>query len=195
MSNKVINNLHMFLLVTGFLAACGTQIDTETAENYQKDFQKMDWDIKSLRCKIDSVRGAAPVATLDSLMKYTAYRYIVENRATADSLIGANQELLNRAYRAAHKYSNFTVPKRNESLFTDYAELDVVNKIRPIYYSNKRRITRYTRAADEMRPVIPVVRNHFDSVTNRRVSDLQLKMDSLLNQKIALINAYKARGK
>lgn len=148
---------------------------------------KIDSLIKSANAQIDHLYGVSDSLVADSLTRHPEYSWVVANKEKTDSLRTLNQEYINQAYNAAKKQSIFEIVNRNESVFERFGRIAGVRNVKWQYYGNKKKIQEFDRRAPFVAHVPDAVRAHFDNKTNAQVRALQMKIDSLLNEKKQLI--------
>ena len=120
---------------------------------------------------------------------YPEYQYVEQNKGATDSLRIANRELLNSAYKYARSNSLVMAPQHNESLFTDFADMPMIEKIRHLYYNNKQKINTFDRHKRALGTIPYDIRRYIDSATYAQITQLQNQIDSLLNQKDKIITS------
>lgn len=178
----------------------------EQKRNDAHTIATIDDEIGTLRYRIDSIRTNISHSIQDSLSKCDQYIYIQKNRENVEQLTQTNKEILRSVYNLVRRQSPFKIPKCNESLFAEYPadmdygylprpETDYINNVRQIYFSNKRKISRFNKTEAQLKQIEPAIRNHFDRQAITQISDLQLQIDSLLGEKIATLNGYAAKQK
>ncbi len=160
----------------------------ESAKN--KLLAETDKNIDATRDEIQRIRTALPGLISDSLNKNDTYTYLVENGPAIDSLRKANDQILDRAYNAAYRHSMFNVPKHNTTVFTEFSEIPTVRNSGWKYWANDKKIRQYDRVKSMNPNLQRAIRSHFDSVANNRITQLQARMDSLLNKKLNLVNNH-----
>ena len=160
--------------------------DTEKSKSEQ--IAQTDAQIRQAFDSVDSLRTLVNDKTKDSLAHHPEYSYLMDNRAKIDSLRQTNEDLLDRAYKAAKKISMFTVARRDERLFTDFKDVSGVNRAKWPYYANKKKIQDYDKRCDAIKHLPAMVRAHFDSTTAKQIYDLQTQIDSLLMKKDSIIS-------
>lgn len=160
----------------------------ESAKN--KLLAETDKNIDATRDEIQRIRTALPGSISDSLNKNDTYTYLVENGPAIDSLRKANSQILDRAYNAAYRHSMFNVPKHNTTVFTEFSEIPTVRNSGWKYWANDKKIRQYDRVKSMNPNLQRAIRSHFDSVANNRITQLQARMDSLLNKKLNLVNNH-----
>ena len=160
----------------------------ESAKN--KLLAETDRNIDATRDEIQRIRTALPGLISDSLNKNDTYTYLVENGPAIDSLRKANDQILDRAYNAAYRHSMFNVPKHNTTVFTEFSEIPTVRNSGWKYWANDKKIRQYDRVKSMNPNLQRAIRSHFDSVANNRITQLQARMDSLLNKKLNLVNNH-----
>lgn len=152
-------------------------------QNAEAAMDKINAQITDVRYDIDSIRIALPRQVSDSLAFNPVYQEILQNRAYIDSLRTTNEELINRAYNIAYRNSIFAVPHRNESVFRNYRDIKGISPIAWKYYANDKKIRAYDKLTRENPNLRRAIQSHFDSISNIKISQLQNKMDSLLDEK------------
>lgn len=148
---------------------------------------KVDAQIKAAEAKVDSLYSVSDSLIADSLARHAEYRWVADNKRAIDSLRVVNQDLTQQAYNAAKKNSIMAIVKNNETVFRDFADVPGVRNVRWKYYANKKKIQEFDRRAPSVEHVPDAVRAHFYVSASRQVRDLQMKIDSLLNEKKNLI--------
>lgn len=157
----------------------------ERAQNTK--MAKIDSQIKSAQAQVDSLYNMVDVWTADSLARHPEYQWSAKNKAVIDSLRATNQELMTQAYNAVKNYSVMQIVKNNETVFSDFSDVPAVKNVKWKYYGNKKKIQEFDRRAPSVEHVPIAVRAHFDSKANKQIRDLQMQIDSLLNEKSKLI--------
>ncbi len=157
----------------------------ERAQNTK--MARIDAGIKSANAQIDSLYNAVGGAVEDSLARHPEYQWVVDNAAQIDSLRAVNQNLVQRAYNAARKNSIMDIPRNDESVFSDFADVPGVKNVKWQYYANKNKIREFDRRAPFVAHLPNTVRAHFYLQANKQVHELQDKIDSLLDEKNRLI--------
>lgn len=147
-----------------------------------------DKNISATRDEISRIRTALPGLISDSLNRNDTYTYLIKNGPAIDSLRKANGQILDRAYNAAYRHSMFNVPKHNTTVFTEFSEIPTVRNSGWKYWANDKKIRQYDRVKSMNPNLQRAIRSHFDSVANNRITQLQARMDSLLNKKLNLVN-------
>ena len=137
---------------------------------------------------VDSLHNTINARTTDSLMRHLDYRAVVQNRPRIDSLRRANDSLINLAYTAARKRSQFSVARRNESVFRDFFDVPAVKNANWQYYLNKKEIQKLTKREQAVAHLPHDVRSYFDSVANVQARQKVGQIDSWLKQKDSLIS-------
>lgn len=148
---------------------------------------KVDAQIKAAEAKVDSIYKATDFFVADSLARHAEYRWVADNKRAIDSLRVVNQDLTQQAYNAAKKNSMMMIVKNNETVFRDFSDVPGVRNIKWKYYANKKKIQEFDRRAPSVGHVPDAVRAHFYTSANKQVRDLQMKIDSLLNEKKNLV--------
>lgn len=165
------------------------QKDGDKKPDYASVLRAIDSMIRQNDFRRDSMRANMARYTADILNQNPEYRYICENQPTIDSLTAANDELLGRAYSMARRHSVMTVPRRNATLFTNYKDVRGIPQIGWKYYANRKKIQEFERRKSAIANLPQAVRNHCDSTVLAQIDQLQRQKDSLLNEKMGLINA------
>lgn len=188
--------LHVPFIMTGGIAfvlalVMAMAYDTKKIKRMERaqntKVAKIDSQIKSAKSQIDSLYRVADSLVADSLARHPEYSWVVNNKEKTDSLRVLNQEYINQAYNAAKKQSVFEIVNRNESVFQRFDGIAGVRNVKWKYYGNKKKIQEFDRRAPFVAHVPDAVRAHFDNKTNAQVRALQMKIDSLLNEKKQLI--------
>lgn len=148
---------------------------------------KVDAQIKAAEAKVDSIYKATDFFVADSLARHAEYRWVADNKRAIDSLRVVNQDLTQQAYNAARQTAMMTVAYNNETVFRDFADVPGVRNVKWKYYANKKKIQEFDRRAPSVGHVPDAVRAHFYTSANKQVRDLQMKIDSLLNEKKNLV--------
>lgn len=188
--------LHVPFIMTGGIAlvlalVMAMAYDTKKIKGAERaqntKVANIDSQIKSANAKIDSLYNISDSLIADSLARHPEYQWVIQNKGPVDSLRGVNQELLSQAYNAARKNSTMTIVRRNETVFSDFSDVPAVRNVKWKYYANKKKIQEFDRRAPFVAHVPDAVRAYFDNKTNADVRALQMKIDSLLNEKKQLI--------
>lgn len=188
--------LHVPFIMTGGIAlvlalVMAMAYDTKKIKGAERaqntKVANIDSQIKSANAKIDSLYNISDSLIADSLARHPEYQWVIQNKGPVDSLRGVNQELLSQAYDAARKNSTMTIVRRNETVFSDFSDVPAVRNVKWKYYANKKKIQEFDRRVPFVAHVPDAVRAHFDNKTNADVRALQMKIDSLLNEKKQLI--------
>ncbi|MBQ2859401.1 MAG: hypothetical protein IJE82_03495 [Alphaproteobacteria bacterium] len=177
----------VFVLALVFAMAYDTKKIKRMEKAQNTKVANIDSQIKSANAKIDSLYDVSDSLIADSLARHPEYQWVVQNQGATDSLRGVNQELLSQAYNAARKNSMMTIVRRNETLFSDFSDVPAVRNVKWKYYANKKKIQEFDHRAPFVAHVPDAVRAHFYTSANKQVHDLQMKIDSLLNEKKQLI--------
>lgn len=148
---------------------------------------KVDAQIKAAEAKVDSIYKATDFFVADSLARHAEYRWVADNKRAIDSLRVVNQDLTQQAYNAAKKNSIMAIVKNNETVFRDFSDVPGVRNVKWKYYANKKKIQEFDRRAPSVEHVPDAVQAHFYVSASRQVRDLQMKIDSLLNEKKNLV--------
>lgn len=149
----------------------------------------LDYDIAAARRNIDSLRGCVGKYGLDSLRRNSEYKYIIENQPAIDSMKILNDSLLSRAYDIARRHSQFTIVRRDATLFNDFSLNPAVRQIGWKYLPNYVAIERFNKKKNGMQGLRRDVCTYCDSVVLARMYDAQNKLDSLLTRKYELVNS------
>lgn len=200
-----MNNKSKYLMIFASLtfAVWNIKCTQQHKSNEAHTIATIDNEIGTLRYRIDSIRTNVSRQIQDSLSMCGQYIYIRENREKVEQLAEENKEILKKVYNLVKRQSPFNIPKCNETLFTENAdmgylprnEVDYINYARQIYFSNKRKITKFNKAEAALKKIEPSIRNHFGQHAIAQISDMQLQIDSLLNKKIAVLNGGAAKQK
>lgn len=164
-----------------------------TKKNKQMDREqntkvaKVDARIKAAEAKVDSIYKATDFFVADSLARHAEYRWVADNKRAIDSLRVVNRDLTQRAYDAARQTAMMTVAHNDETVFRDFATVPGVRNVKWKYYANKKKIQEFDRRAPFVEHVPDAVRAHFYVSAGCQVRDLQMKIDSLLNEKKNLV--------
>ena len=148
---------------------------------------KIDSQIKSANVQIDSLYNISDSLVADSLARHPEYQWVIQNKGPVDSLRNVNQGYINQAYNAVKKHSIMQIANNNETVFSDFSDVPAVRNVKWKYYANKKKIQEFDRRAPFDAHVPDAVRAHFDNKTNADVRALQMKIDSLLNEKRNLV--------
>ena len=161
----------------------------DNREKADETISKIDDKIAYNRHQIDSLYTAKEQRIQDSLVFYPDYQYVEQNKGATDSLRIANIELLDSAYKYARSNSLVMAPQHNESLFTDFADMPMIEQIRHLYYNNKQKINTFDRHKRALGTIPYDIRRYIDSATYAQITQLQNQIDSLLNQKDKIITS------
>lgn len=164
-------------------------VDGNVAHDDTAAMIALDYDIAATRRNIDSLRGCVGKYGLDSLRKNSEYKYIIENQPAIDSMKILNDSLLSRAYDIARRHSQFTIVRRDATLFNDFSLNPAVRQIGWKYLPNYVAIEKFNRQKNDMRGLRRDVCAYCDSVVLARMYDAQNKLDSLLTRKYELVNS------
>ena len=134
----------LFLLFHPFFA-CSKQKWKQT----QSESQQLDQNIQSAFDTIDSLQKTRAQRITDSVGKNPGYIYITNNQARIDSLKHANMQLLSWAYNSARNYSVMNAVYKNESVFSDYAQIPAVKNAGIQYRRNKKEIQKFKLKENE----------------------------------------------
>ena len=188
--------LHVPFIMTGGIAfvlalVMAMAYDTKKIKRMERaqntKVAKIDSQIKSAKSQIDSLYRVADSLVADSLARHPEYSWVVNNKEKTDSLRVLNQNYINQAYNAAKKQSIFEIVRHDESVFERFDKVAGVRNVKWKYYGNNKKIQEFDRRAPFVAHVPDAVRAHFDNKTNAQVRALQMKIDSLLNEKKQLI--------
>ena len=189
-------NLHVPFIMTGGIAfvlalVMAMAYDTKKIKRMERaqntKVAKIDSQIKSANAQIDSLYRVADSLVAASLARHPEYSWVVNNKEKTDSLRVLNQNYINQAYNAAKKQYIFEIVRHDESVFERFDKVAGVRNVKWKYYGNKKKIQEFDRRAPYVQHVPDAVRAHFDNKTNAQVRALQMKIDSLLNEKKQLI--------
>lgn len=187
MSNRNINIMPIILSGAIGVYAIILMALVRLNKRTENAIEQINTQITDMRYNIDSVRNMLPRLVSDSMAHNPIFSEITQNRAYIDSLRTANDELIGRAYKIAKNNSMFSVPQRNISVFQDYSDIKGISPIAWKYYANDKKIRTYDKLRRENPNLGRAIQSHFDSIANVKISQLQNKMDSLLNEKHKLI--------
>lgn len=197
-----VSRIAAYALVIVLLAACVYKHNNKYEKKLDKEqnqkidsLNMTDRAIVATRYEIDSVHRVLPGMILDSMMRNAVCSYLMQNMVRTDSLRHVNDSLLTRAFEIANKRTIFSVPRRNTTLFTEYADFPGMRRIGRQYYANDKQIRKYDKINSENPYLTRAIRTHFDSVANNKISQLQRQMDSLLNIKHKQIENLMTRQK
>ena len=179
---------YILTIGTSLLIACGIKNNSVTQDKHLVHIYTIDKQISTLRYEIDSIYKNKSEKANDSLMQHTSYKYFAQNHAKIDSLIKQNQQLLRTAYKAVSNYASVSIVKCDESVFSFAEEIETVRKIAPQYYASKRKIANFKKMEADANILEQLIQNYFDQQSIKQISNNQLKIDSLLNAKITLVN-------
>lgn len=183
----------LMLSIFGVLTILGLMAyDIDTAKQKwkqtQSESQQLDQNIQSAFDTIDSLQKTRAQRITDSVNKNPEYIYITNNQARIDSLKHANMQLLSWAYNSARNYSIMNAVYKNESVFSDYAQIPAVKNAGIQYRRNKKEIQNFNQQISDVAAMEQSIRRHIDSVTMAQIFNQQKLLDSLLKQKYMIMH-------
>ena len=183
----------LVLSILGVLTVLGlVSYDIGTAKQKwkqtQSESQQLDQNIQSAFDTIDSLQKTRAQRITDSVNKNPGYIYITNNQARIDSLKHANMQLLSWAYNSARNYSVMSAVYKNESVFSDYAQIPAVKNAGIQYRRNKKEIQNFNQQISDVAAMEQSIRRHIDSITMAQIFNQQKLLDSLLKQKYMMMH-------
>lgn len=182
----------VFIALMFIMSACrhaDKQNDVAPVQNVREaQLVQVNNEIKSAHQNIDSLRTSVQSRSRDALLSHPAYKYVSDNAARIDSLCEANKDLIEDAHDIVVSNSVMDIPKCDAYIFKNYKHIPAVKRIGNKYIKNAKEIAEYQKVKKNLITLQFEAYRVIDKMTIEEVRLLQLKLDSLLNAKDAIIS-------